>query len=83
MTVTYKETAFRTSTKIRVPVLHTVVYGHRDDIDGWNNLDIRVRCWCGENCKGMFYLHPGWTLEKFVQFEDDEDAVLFALAWAV
>jgi hypothetical protein len=83
MTVTYKTTPNWPG--IKFPVLHKVVYAHT--IDGvaaqYQNSykDYLIRKWCEDNCKGRFYLHPGWTTEKFVQFEDEQDAVLFALKW--
>jgi len=36
--------------------------------------------WLRENCKEKFYILPTWA-GNGAQFEDDEDAVLFALRW--
>ena len=59
---------------LTVPVLHRVY--HREERYYYINM------WCKENCKRRFYFAPVWTTEYFVEFEDDEDAVLFALKWA-
>lgn len=37
--------------------------------------------WLKEHCKGRYYHNPGWTTEKFIEFEDSRDAVWFALRW--
>jgi hypothetical protein len=84
MTVTYKTNpAFP---GINFPVLHRVVYGQTTDgvAARYQNSyrDYRVREWCNANCRAPFYLHPGWTPDKFVEFEDDADATAFALKWA-
>lgn len=44
--------------------------------------DWLVDRWLEENCRGSYYHDPGWTTEKYIQFEHSEDAVLFALRWA-
>ena len=70
---------------VKVPQLHRVTYGYsasfRDRYE-WNLKDRTIRAWCDEYCYAPFYFHAGYTNEKFVQFEDDQDAVLFALRWA-
>jgi hypothetical protein len=84
MTVTYK-----TNSKfpgINFPVLHRVVYAHT--LDGvpaqWqvSYKDYRVNEWLKENCKHPYYHSPGYLREKFIEFECDEEAVMFALRWA-
>lgn len=60
---------------ITVPVLHRVYLSDR----AWY---YRQSSWCRENCRAPFYFAPGWTEKFFVEFDDDEDAVLFALRWA-
>lgn len=38
--------------------------------------------WCKKNCRGHFYFYPSWTKKIGAQFDDDADAVLFALRWS-
>ena len=38
--------------------------------------------WLKEHCRGLYYHNPGWTKEKFIEFEHNEDAVWFALRWS-
>lgn len=84
MTITYKPMVMFPN--IQTPVLHRVVYAHTTDgvAARYQNSyrDWQVRLWCQANCRAGFYMHPGWTQEKFVQFEDDQDATWFALHWA-
>jgi len=70
--ITYKETM----PGIHLPVLHRVYYSR----DLLKNFDLRY--WCNAKCQARFYESPSWTKECFVEFEDDKDAVLFALRWA-
>ena len=70
--------------EVKVPRLHRVTYGYgtfREKYE-WNLKDRNIRAWCDEHCYAPFYFHAGYTNEKFVQFEDDKDAMLFALKWA-
>ena len=70
---------------VKIPELHRVVYAHT--VDGVASTfqislkDVQVREWCQDNCVGRWYMHPGWTTEKFVDFEDSTDAVMFTLKW--
>lgn len=70
---------------VKIPVLHKVVYAHA--VDGVpakyqkSYKDHLVDEWLRANCKGNYYHSPGYLREKFIQFEDDEEAVLFALRW--
>lgn len=70
---------------VKVPVLHKIVYGYSETPSQeryeWALKDHKIRSWCETNCRAAFYFHPGYTYEKFVQFEDDEDAVIFSLRW--
>lgn len=70
---------------IQIPVLHRVVYAHTTDGVAaryqQSYRDYQVREWCKTNCRAPFYMHPGWTLDKFVEFEDDMDATAFALKY--
>lgn len=40
-----------------------------------------VRKWMKENCQHNYYMLPAWCGVGY-QFEDDEDAALFALRWS-
>jgi hypothetical protein len=87
--ITYKQPWPETLPALKVPVLHRVDYGYDDmgsvistSIAKLAHDDIKVRAWCKHNCRAAYYLHPGYTREKFVHFEDDQDAVFFALKWA-
>lgn len=65
--------------KLDVPKLHDVVI-RADEIfsrDEYNEMNE----WCYKNCKERFYFFPSWTRKIGAQFEDDEDAMLFALRW--
>lgn len=83
MAITYK--AMEMFPNVQVPVLHTVHYSTSvDGVDAVYQkslLDYQVDTWLKENCKGAYY-HSTYHRDKFVQFEDDEDATLFALRWA-
>lgn len=82
MTIRY----VRGAMNVGVPVLHKVVYA--DTVDGVqaqfqrSYLDHLVDQWLEANCKHSYYHSPGWTTEKFIEFEDDKDAFWFALRWA-
>ena len=65
--------------------LHRVVY-HRLEVGMEAGhirslLDHNVDRWLAENCQGRYYHNPGWTREKFIQFEHSGDATLFALRY--
>ena len=83
MTITYKESKYL---GVQVPVLHTVKYA--DTVDSVqamyqrSYLDHLVDEWLKVNCKQSYYHSPGYLKEKFIQFEDDKDAMWFALRWA-
>ena len=70
---------------VKVPVLHKVVYGNT--VDGvqaqWQKSyqDYIINQWLDENCKEPFYHSPGYLTEKFIEFEDSEEALMFALRW--
>jgi len=71
--------------QLKVPQLHRVTYGYSStpqDSHYWSQTDRNIRVWCDEHCYAPFYFHAGYTNEKFVQFEDSQDAMLFALRWA-
>lgn len=85
MTVTYKYYEYG-EMKLRFPVLHRVKYA--DTLDGIISLyqrsykDYLVDEWLKKNCRGKYYHSPGYTTEKYIEFEDDQDAVWFALRWS-
>jgi hypothetical protein len=81
MTVTYK-----TNSKfpgVNFPVLHKVVYAKTvDSVQAMyqrSYKDHLVDTWLKANCKSPYYHSPGYLREKFIQFEDDEEAAMFAL----
>jgi hypothetical protein len=82
MTITYKESKYL---GVQVPVLHKIKYA--DTVDGvqaqWqiSYKDQLVNEWLKENCKHRYYHSPGYFYEKFIEFEDDKEAVMFALRW--
>ena len=70
-----------TNPDFEVPKLYTVAIGPDWTITSASmvrNWDFEERHkWCTKNCKDKFYSH--WNGNW--QFEDDEDAMLFALRW--
>lgn len=85
MAITYLEQTYG-ETVIKFPKLHRVVYART--IDGVlaayqrSHKDHLVDVWLKTNCRGNYYHSPGYLEEKFIEFEDDEDATFFALRWA-
>jgi len=74
--ITYLESTYESrgaSFTLATPVLHKVCFNHYDRTE--------VMKWCEQNCKAKFYPGPSWA-GHFFEFEDDEDAVWFALRWA-
>ena len=59
--------------QIKVPKLHRVTFKHHNAL--------HMRAWLEENCRAPWYVSPGWT-SNFVEFEDDLDALAFALRWS-
>jgi len=60
---------------LKVPKLHDVHY-NKDYTNG------EIYRWCKENTRAPFYTSPSWTGKCLVQFEDDQDAAMFALRFA-
>lgn len=60
---------------VKVPKLHRVNHNSKYN---WGELHY----WCKENCRAPFYISMSWMPGKFVDFEDDEDATVFALKFA-
>lgn len=67
--------------------MHKVVYAKT--VDGVESQyqrsykDHLVDEWLKQNCKRKYYHSPGWTTEKFIEFEDSRDAILFTLRWGI
>jgi hypothetical protein len=84
MTVTYKP--MRGFPDIKTPVLHRVVYAKTaDDIVSMyqrSYKDHLVNAWLEANCQHPYYHSPGYLREKFIEFECDQDALVFALKFA-
>ena len=80
MTITYKDSKYL---GVQVPVLHKIKYA--DTVDGVQAMfqrsykDHLVDAWLKENCRHPYYHSPGYMYEKFIEFEDDEEAMWFAL----
>ena len=83
MTITYKP--MEMFPDIKIPVLHKIKYANTvDDVEAQyqrSYLDHLVDEWLRANCKSPYYHSPGYLKEKFIQFEDDKEAMLFALRW--
>jgi hypothetical protein len=69
---------------INFPVLHRVVYAKTvDNVQAQyqrSYKDHLVDTWLEANCRHPYYHSPGYLKEKFIQFECDEDAAMFALS---
>ena len=70
MSILYKDSGYG----FKVAVLHRINYSSTES-------HLTIHRWCEKNCKGGFYTSPGWA-GQFVEFENDEDAVWFALGWS-
>jgi len=83
MAVTYKTNDAWPGVKF--PVLHKVTYAKTvDNVQAMfqrSYKDVLVDAWLKENCQHPYYRSPGYMYEKFIQFECDEEAALFALTW--
>jgi hypothetical protein len=81
MTVTYKP--MKDFPTVKLPVLHKVIYAYTVDFVQAryqrSYKDCLVDEWLENNCKHPYYHSPGYLNEKFIQFEDDVEAVMFAL----
>lgn len=84
MTITYKP--LKICPEILTPVLHRVVYAHTTDgtLAAYQRSykDHLVDTWLKENCRNPYYHSPGYLTEKFIEFEDDAEAVVFALKFS-
>lgn len=84
MTITYKP--LLSFPGINIPVLHRVVYDKTTDgvfaTYQRSYKDYLVDEWLKSNCRHSYYHSPGYLREKFIEFECDEDALMFALRWS-
>lgn len=82
MTITYKTS--KSFPDVKIPVLHRVKYANT--VDGVqaqyqrSYKDRLVDAWLKEYCQRPYYHSPGYLREKFIEFECDEDAAMFALS---
>ena len=85
MTITY--TTNEAWPGIRFPVLHKIKYANTvDHVEAQyqrSYLDYQVDQWLKANCRSPYYHSPGYLREKFIQFEDDREAVMFALQYGI
>jgi hypothetical protein len=72
--ITYHKPFTDLASDFEVPVLHKIAYPNLPPMQIFV-----MSYWLKENCEGAYYQSPGYTDNYFVQFEDDEDAVMFAL----
>ncbi len=83
MTVTYKTN--HRFPGVKFPVLHKVIYA--ETVDGvqaqyqYSYKDSLVNAWLKDNCQHPYYHSPGYLKEKFIEFECDQDALMFTLRW--
>jgi hypothetical protein len=84
MTITY--TTNDAWPGIKFPRLHKVTYAQTaDNVQARYQMSYKdhlVNEWLVANCQHPYYHSPGYMYEKFIQFECDEEAALFALTWA-
>ena len=67
---------------ITCPVLHTIVYGKCESVLYERHpKQVEIDEWLRANCKDSYYHSSGWMREYSIQFEDDDDALLFALMY--
>jgi hypothetical protein len=68
---------------VKFPVLHKIVYAKTvDNVQAMfqrSYKDHLVDEWLKQNCRHPYYHSPGYMYEKFIQFECDEEAFMFAL----
>lgn len=85
MAITYVKKKYG-ETDLKFPVLHRVVYATTaDGVQAqWqvSYKDYKVNEWLKENCRNPYYHSPGYLDKKFIEFEDDVEATMFALRWA-
>jgi hypothetical protein len=84
MTITYT-TPWPEHPNVRIPVLYKIMYDHSvDGVDAQyqrSYKDHQVDEWLKANCRAPYY-RSTYHRKKFIQFEDDADAMWFALRWA-
>ena len=85
MTVTYikRETNLG---NVKVPKLHRVVYAKTEgNVMAMYQISYKdhlIDAWLKEKCRQPYYHSPGYLREKFIEFECEEEALMFALRWA-
>jgi hypothetical protein len=71
---------------VNFPVLHQVRYAETvDHVDAFyqrSYLEHKIDAWLLANCRHKYYHSPGYLREKFIQFECNEEALMFALKWS-
>lgn len=71
---------------VEVVMMYKVIYAYTvDHVEAFYQRrykDHLVDAWLEENCQGPYYHSPGYLKVKFIEFEDKEDAVWFALRWS-
>lgn len=70
---------------VKFKKLHKVKYAETvDHVEAFyqrSYLDHLIDAWLKEHCESPYYHSPGYLKEKFIEFEDDREAVMFALKW--
>ena len=71
---------------VKAPLLYKVKYANTEGgVQAqytYSYKDYLVNEWLKENTKGRYYHSPGYLTEKFIEFEDHEEATWFALHFA-
>lgn len=84
--ITYRSPYPDTLPSFQTPILHKVVYAHTTNgamaAFQKSYKDYLVAEWLRSNCKCNYYHSPGDLQEKFIEFEDDREALMFALKWS-
>lgn len=88
MTVTMIEHSVDGGKPYKVPKLHKIVYNIRAFDGSWSLRPIYMEPgfaeldnWLKANCKHPYYHSSAWKKESFIEFECDEDAIMFTLRW--
>lgn len=72
---------------IAAPALYKVKYANTDGgVQAqytYSYKDYMVNEWLKENTKGRYYHSPGYLTEKFIEFEDSEEAIMFKFKYGI
>lgn len=87
MTITYKRPFGDRTT--RQVILHRVcygepakeIYGPQSGFKLYPLHDVAIIEWCEQNCKADWHRSPKYVDQTYIEFEDDEDAMMFSLVW--